>query len=247
MSHPTFYFHLSPWCPDYWEDKWNQYHLCSQTDLLLKQSSKGTERVQQTSGIQMTALTAHQIRVTCTVYTPSSGNQLFQSALISPAFPCTRDRQHPRPSQSHGQASFWDHSLGPGREKSLQEHPPSHSSPCCPSFGSNHQPGRKDPWESLGHPTCIQPSSILQCRKLRRWQSQPFLPCVLVLLNQLCKSGQRLGEVSELYLPKTLAFHTIKVTLKAWGHLCLSEVSRFSLLCVLKKRILYPWLQPITL
>lgn len=197
--------------------------------------------------IQQTRVTAHQTWVTCAEYTschPGTGNQFLWRTLPYLCVPSVRLPQGQATLLSmaqHGDVT------GTALWLSRQGHIPSKASPIPhqPPVSQHlpgseqppFQPGWRDPQGSLGHWTC-KSSSPLQCRQFRGWQSQPLLPCGLMLLNQLCKSGQCLGK---LYLPKTLAFQKIKIPLKAREQLYLSEeVSHFLLLHVARKGIFNP-------
>lgn len=162
-----------------------------QGDFLSKQSGKGTERYSK----QGWPLTRHGWHVLSTLPChPGTGNQFLWSTFPYLCSPSVSLPQAMAPHGARAESRYdWDHPLalqaGPYPFKSI-----SHPTPASVShhlWGSEQppcQPGQRDPQESPGHQTC-KSRTTLHCRQFRGWQSQLLLPCGLILLNQLCKSG----------------------------------------------------------
>lgn len=115
-----------------WEDKWNQWNLCSQRDFLAKQSGKGMERIQQTR------VTAHQIwwHVLSTLPChPRTGNQFLWRSLPDLCVPsvCRPQGQATPQSMAQLEMLLGPPSGSPGRDISLLKHLPSHTSPLFPT------------------------------------------------------------------------------------------------------------------
>lgn len=212
ISHLTFYFHVSPWCPDYCGEKTNEINRISVPKEISYQNRVARE--QKGYSKRGWLLTRHGWHVLSTLPChPGTGNQFLWSTLLPylcvSSVPLPQGQAAPQAMTQHGARAVGKHN---------QEHPLALQAGTHPYISISHPtpapcfPPPPREWDAtlparLEGSTRItricKSGTILQCGQLRGWQSQPLLTCGLMLLNQLCKSGQWLGK---LYLPKTLAF-----------------------------------------
>ena len=174
-------------------------------------------------------MTIHQIWVTCAAYTPLSPRAKKPTPLKCTNISSVCPQHFPAPGtdntpglastwrQSHGQVSCWDHPLalqaGKNPFKSIPHPAPAPCSPSAPREGAATSQARRIHKNHLD----VEPAKVAPHHSVGNLgdgnHSLCYHVCWCFLIS--CKSGQHLGEVSELYLPKTLAFHKIKIALKA--------------------------------
>lgn len=132
ISHLTFYFHVSPWCPDHCGEKTNEINkIPAPRRFPIKTEWQGNRKVQQTR------VAAHQTWVTCAEYTSLSPRDRKPIPLKHISL-SVQPQCFPAPgygsTRSQSREQIW---LGPspgptGRAISLQKHLPSHTSLCVP-------------------------------------------------------------------------------------------------------------------